>query len=225
MNEHIKGRLRQHTGKLLIGGTGTLLALSVLTLGSSLVGDSPAASDTRPDALVQRLKSDLDKAQAELRTQHAVLLTQLPGVDVERVDRDTATGRSLLLSLTDSSASTRTVKEQQALLDARYGCLDHESRVLTEFVPEWMTATGAVQGSGTTYTLMRPRYRREPGAGPGLLLHGGGPARSGPRRGGSEQHCQERVRGFHLRHLSGRHGDVAGCLPGFEQDTRRAGRR
>ncbi|MCX5103419.1 hypothetical protein [Streptomyces sp. NBC_00439] len=153
MNEHIKDRLRQHTGKLLIGATGTLLALSVLTLGSSLVGDSPAASDTRPDALVQRLKSDLDKAQAELRTQHAALLNQLPGVDVERVDRDTATGRSLLLSLTDSSASTRTVKEQQALLDARYGCLDHESRVLTEFVPEWMTATGAVQGSGTTYTL------------------------------------------------------------------------
>ncbi|MFE4334027.1 hypothetical protein ACFRQM_32830 [Streptomyces sp. NPDC056831] len=153
MNEEIKDRLRQHAGKLLIGGTGALFVLSVLTLGSSLVGDGSAASDTKADQLVHKLEGDLDDAQAKLEMRHAALLAQLPGVDVERVDRETVTGRSLVLSLIDSSASIRTVKEQQALLDARYGFLDHESRVLTEFVPEWMTATGATQGSGTTYTL------------------------------------------------------------------------
>ncbi|MFC9756690.1 hypothetical protein [Streptomyces sp. NPDC056921] len=153
MIKKIKDRLRQHAGKLLIGGTGALLAFSVLTLGSSLVGEDSAASDTKADALVQRLEGDLGNARARLERRHAALLAQLPGVDVERVDRDTVTGRSLLLSLTGSSASTRTVKEQQALLDALYSFLDHESRVLTEFVPEWMTATGATQGSGTTYTL------------------------------------------------------------------------
>ncbi|MFE5863574.1 hypothetical protein [Streptomyces virginiae] len=153
MKEEIKDKLRQHAGKILLGGTGALLALSVFTLGSSLLSDGPATTDTQADALAQKLEGNLSNAQTKLATQHAALLAQLPGMDIERVNRDRATGRSLLLSLTDSSASTRTVKEQQMLLDARYGFLDHESRVLTEFAPDWMTATGATKGAGTTYTL------------------------------------------------------------------------
>lgn len=153
MNEETKDKLRQHAGKILLGGTGALLALSVVTLGASLLSDGPASSDTQADAVVQKLESNLSDAQAKLATQHTALLVQLPGMDIERVNRDRATGRSLLLSLTDSSTSTRTVKEQQVLLDARYDFLDHKSRVLTEFVPEWMTATGATKGAGTTYTL------------------------------------------------------------------------
>ncbi|MFJ2420225.1 hypothetical protein [Streptomyces brevispora] len=153
MNEEIKDKLRQHAGKILLGGTGSLLALSVFTLASSLLNDGPAATDTQADALVQKLEGNLGDAQTKLTTQHAALLVQLPGMGIERVNRDRATGRSLLLSLTGSSASTRAVKEQQVLLDARYGFLDHKSRVLTEFVPEWMTATGATKGAGTTYTL------------------------------------------------------------------------
>lgn len=153
MNEETKDKLRQHAGKILLGGTGALLALSVVTLGAGLLSDGPAASDTQADAVVQKLESNLSDAQAKLATQHTALLVQLPGMDIERVNRDRATGRSLLLSLTDSSTSTRTVKEQQVLLDARYDFLDHKSRVLTEFVPEWMTATGATKGAGTTYTL------------------------------------------------------------------------
>ncbi|MGW5927732.1 hypothetical protein ACWF2L_15985 [Streptomyces anulatus] len=153
MNEEIKDMLRQHAGKILLGGTGALLALSVFTLGSSLLSDGPAATDTQAGALVRRLEGNLGDAQTKLATQHKALLAQLPGMDIERVTRDRGTGRSLLLSLTDSSASTRAVKEQQVLLDARYGFLDHESRVLAGFVPEWMTATGATKGAGTTYTL------------------------------------------------------------------------
>jgi hypothetical protein len=153
VNEEIKGELRQHAGKILLGGTGALLALSVVTLGAGLLSDGPAASDTQADAVVHKLEGNLGDARARLATQHTALLAQLPGMDIERVNRDRATGRSLLLSLTDSSASTRTVKEQQVLLDARYAFLDHTSRVLTGFVPEWMTATGATKGAGTTYTL------------------------------------------------------------------------
>lgn len=153
MNEEVRDKLRQHAGKILLGGTGALLVLSVVTLGAGLLSDGPAASDTQADAVVQKLEGNLGDAQAKLATQHAALLVQLPGMDIERVNRDRSTGRSLLLSLTDSSTSTRTVKEQQVLLDARYDFLDHKSRVLTEFVPEWMTATGATKGAGTTYTL------------------------------------------------------------------------
>ncbi|MEU9167894.1 hypothetical protein AB0D34_08870 [Streptomyces sp. NPDC048420] len=153
MNEEIKDKLRQHAGKFLLGGTGALLALSLVTLGAGLLSDGPAAPDTQADAVVHKLEGNLGDARAKLATQHTALLVQLPGVDIERVNRDRASGRSLLLSLIDSSASTRTVKEQQVLLDARYGFLDHMSRVLTAFVPEWMTATGATRGAGTTYTL------------------------------------------------------------------------
>ncbi|MEU0030654.1 hypothetical protein [Streptomyces sp. NPDC006335] len=153
MKEEIKDNLRQHAGKILLGGTGALLALSMVTLGASLLSDGPAASDTQADAVVHKLEGNLGDARAKLAMQHTALLVQLPGMDIERVNRDRATGRSLLLSLTDSSASTRTAKEQQVLLDARYGFIGHKSRVLTEFVPEWMTATGATKGTGTTYTL------------------------------------------------------------------------
>ncbi|MEU0942517.1 hypothetical protein ABZ379_06930 [Streptomyces canus] len=153
MKEEVKDKLRQNAGKILLGGTGALLTLSVVTLGAGLLSDGPAASGTQADAVVQKLESNLGEARAKLATRHTALLVQLPGMDIERVNRDRATGRSLLLSLTESSASTRTVKEQQVLLDDRYGFLDHKSRVLTEFVPEWMTATGAAKGAGTTYTL------------------------------------------------------------------------
>ncbi|WP_327357880.1 hypothetical protein [Streptomyces sp. NBC_01304] len=153
MKEEIRDTLRQRAGKILLGGTGALLVLSVATLGASLLSDGPAPSDTQADSVVQKLEGNLANAQAQLATRHTALLVQLPGMDIERVNRDRTTGRSLLLSLTGSSASTRTVKEQQALLDARYGFLDHQSRVLTEFVPQWMTATGATKGTGPTYRL------------------------------------------------------------------------
>ncbi|MEU7156130.1 hypothetical protein AB0A98_06750 [Streptomyces chrestomyceticus] len=153
MNEEIKDRLRQHAGKFLIGGTRALLALSAVTLGASLLSGRPTASDSQAEAVVQKLEGKLRDARAKLATQHAALLAQLPGVDIERVKRDRVTGRLLLLSLTGSSASSRTVKGQQVLLDARYRFLDHASRVLTEFVPDWMTTTGTTKGAGTTYTL------------------------------------------------------------------------
>ncbi|MFD9867488.1 hypothetical protein ACFXI8_23690 [Streptomyces niveus] len=149
-------KLRQHAGKILLSGTGALLVLSMVTLGASLLSNGPSVEDTQADAAVQKLEGNLGDARAKLATQHTALLAQLPGMDIERVNRDRAAGRSLLLSLTDSSASTRTVKEQQVLLDARYRFLGHKSRVLTRFVPEWMTATGAAKGAGTTYTLADP---------------------------------------------------------------------
>ncbi|WP_338675875.1 hypothetical protein V1460_25120 [Streptomyces sp. SCSIO 30461] len=181
MKGEIKDKLRRPAGKILLGGAGALLVLWVVTLGTGLLSDGPAASDTQADAVVQKLEGNLGDAQAKLATQHTARLVQLPGMDIERVNRDRATGRSLLLSLTDSSTSTRTVKEQQVLLDACHGFLDHRSRVLT----------------------IRTRVC-ESAAGPELLAHGGGSARSSPRRTGSEQRCQERVPGLHLLHLSQR---------------------
>ncbi|MFK0154236.1 hypothetical protein ACIQVK_19450 [Streptomyces sp. NPDC090493] len=48
--------LRQHAGKILLIGTRALLALSVVPLGAGLPNDSPAASGTQADAVVQKLE-------------------------------------------------------------------------------------------------------------------------------------------------------------------------
>ncbi|MFD2024177.1 MULTISPECIES: hypothetical protein [Promicromonospora] len=144
--------LRSHAGKLLVGGAGALLTLSVFALGSALLDDGSTEPDDE-DALVQALEADLAVALHELKVAHTALQTELASTETDRVSQDEAVIRSLLLSLTDSSASSRSVARTQALLDARYEFLDHESRVLTEFVPGWMTATGSMQGAGTVYAL------------------------------------------------------------------------
>ncbi|WP_424863105.1 hypothetical protein [Streptomyces sp. MMS24-I29] len=152
MTGNVKHWLRDHAGKVLVCGTGALLALSVVSLGTSLLAGESDEAETQAAQLIAKLEDDLVAAQDALETKHEALLTALPGVDTERVRRDAATGRSVLLSLTDSSASSRDVKQTQVLLDARYEFLDTGSRALTEFIPEWMTTTGSGRGVGTVYT-------------------------------------------------------------------------
>ncbi|MFI9629327.1 hypothetical protein [Streptomyces sp. NPDC052042] len=152
MTVDVKHWLRDHAGKVLVCGTGALLALSVFSLGTSLLAGESDEAERQAARLIVKLENDLAAAQDALENRHEALLTALPGVDTERVRHDAATGRSILLSLTDSSASSRDVKQTQVLLDARYEFLDNGSRVLTEFIPEWMTATGSSRGVGTVYT-------------------------------------------------------------------------
>src|SRR5207248_2964025 len=139
--------------KVLVCSTGALLAASLLSIGTSLLGDDSAEVDARAGTLVVTLEGDLTKARGDLKAKHEKLLAALPGVDTERADRDEAAGRSVLLSLTDTSASTRDVTRTQGLLDERYEFLSPSSRVLTEFIPDWMAATGSAHGLGTAYTL------------------------------------------------------------------------
>lgn len=153
MIEDVKDWVRARTGKVLVCFTGLLLTTAVVMMGLTLTSDQNADAENQAGGLIARLQNDLDASQDELRAKHTKLLAELPGLDIERVGRDRATGRGVLLSLTGSSATTRTVRQTQVLLDARYSFLDHKSRVLTEFVPEWMAATGVTQGSGTVYQL------------------------------------------------------------------------
>lgn len=153
MIEDAKDWIRERAGKVLVCTTGGLLALSALSLGATVLDDGSADADAQADELIVQLHDDLEQAQDDLDAKHAQLLADLPGLDAERADRDRATARSVLLSLTDSSASSRNTAQAQAALDARHDFLDGSSRTLTEFVPEWMAATGSAQGSGRTYTL------------------------------------------------------------------------
>ncbi|MEU6263733.1 hypothetical protein [Saccharopolyspora shandongensis] len=153
MIDDAKDWLRDHAGKVLVCSTGALLALSLFSMGTSLVGDGPAKAEAQAEKLVVQLKNDLGTAQDGLKAKHEKLLMDLPSVEIERADRDAVTGRSILLSFTDFSGSSRDVKQTQALLDARYEFVGPTSRALTEFIPEWMDGTGSSQGVGATYTL------------------------------------------------------------------------
>ncbi|MFF1880296.1 hypothetical protein ACFVVC_02340 [Pseudarthrobacter sp. NPDC058196] len=153
MIEDMKDWVRGRAEKVLVGTTGTLMALSLLSLVPALLADGPAEADATADQSIVQLQGKLEDAQAALQARHAQLLADLPGMDAERPDQDRVTARSVLLSLTDSSASSRTVKETQVALDARYGFLGTSSRTLTEFIPEWMATTSSGQGAGTAYRL------------------------------------------------------------------------
>jgi hypothetical protein len=152
--EDAKDWVRERAGKVLVCSTGTLLALSLIPLGSALLGNGSADAEAKADQLIVELQGDLETAENELKATHARLLADLPGLDAERADRDRVTARSVLLSLIGPSSSTRGLAETQASLDARYEFLSTTSRVLTEFIPEWMAATGSGHGSGTTYRLV-----------------------------------------------------------------------
>lgn len=154
MIEEAKDWVRQRAGKVLVCSTGTLLALSLIPLGSALLGNESADAETRADQLIVGLQGELETAEKALDATHAQVLADLPGLDAERADRDRAFARSVLLGLISPSSSTRDLAGTQAFLDARYEFLGPTSRALTEFIPEWMAATGSGHGSGTTYRLV-----------------------------------------------------------------------
>lgn len=155
MIEDAKDWMRDQAGKIVVCTTGALMALSLVLLGSALAGNGTEDPEARADQIIAQLRDDLEAAQADLDVEHARLLADLPGMDPERAERDRISARSVLLSLTGSSASSRSVEETQAALDARYEFLGPSSRVLAEFLPEWMAATGSDQRLGTTYRLAR----------------------------------------------------------------------
>jgi hypothetical protein len=151
--DDVKRWARARAGTVMVCTTGALLALSLLALGGAVLGRGSEDADANADRLVARLQGDLEGAQGDRDARHAGLMAQLPGMDPERAASDRATARSVLLSLTETSATSRSTEEAQAALDARYDFLGPGSWTLTGFVPEWMAATAGGQGKRTPYRL------------------------------------------------------------------------
>ena len=151
--EHLKDWLRNHAGKTFIGATGGALAFSLFWLGGTILGDGPTGAQAASQQSRIALEKRAESAEAELRTSHEKLLADLPGISVDRVRRDQAAGRSVLLNLVDVASSDRDLKAVQAELDARYDFLDNGSRTLTEFLPQWTTSTKGADGRPVIYAL------------------------------------------------------------------------
>ncbi|MEW1548337.1 hypothetical protein [Streptomyces tsukubensis] len=85
-------RLRNLTPSVHQADLGSCCLLASGKLTSGLLSDGPAATETQADALVQKLEDDLGDAKIKLAAQHAALLAQLPGLEIERLNRDGVTG-------------------------------------------------------------------------------------------------------------------------------------
>lgn len=152
--EEVKDWVREHASVVLLGGSGALLVLGLLAACSSMTGGQSQASVNRQAGqLVSNLHGQVKDQQASLVKKHTDMLAGLPGLDSARVSRDQAAGRSILLAVTGSAASSRTVSATQKELIGRYGFFSKTSQAVTSFVPDWMATAGAGKGRGITYRL------------------------------------------------------------------------
>lgn len=147
MNRLVNGA-RMRPKPLFLGVTATVMVLGIVSVVLSMSSSDPEVDAARVAATKVEVAQEREQAEMDLATAHETLLADLPGMDAERVERDEATVRSFLLTLAGTSTSSRTTGEEQASLDARYEVLDEESRLLTEFLPEWIVST-----KGTQFTL------------------------------------------------------------------------
>lgn len=168
MIEKFKAWARTHINRLFLGVPASLMVLGILGVVLTALPEDTEAHAQEVAGVKVELEQDRTEAQETLETEHRQLLDDLGGVDAKRVQRDHGLARDFVLMLAASSSTSRAVADQQASLDARYEVLDGDSRVLTEFLPEWMASTqgrqltlseieaevSGVQGLDYSYTVL-----------------------------------------------------------------------
>lgn len=119
------------------------LLLFVLAMGTTPTGD---AGD-----LKKELGQELTSQQEGLDADYNALIGDVSSVDLDRLARDRAAGRDLALGLAATSGSGLSLGAQQASLLSQFDDLEPDSRVVTQFLPEWLGTTSAA--GPTFYTL------------------------------------------------------------------------
>lgn len=132
--------LSEHKQLTFLSVAGGVLVLGLFSLVTTALGTA-GGEQSEIDALKQDIQAEIDVASDQLDEDYTTLVREMGGVDIERVDRDRAAGRELMLSLSGTSASRLDLAHQQALLKERFGFLEDDSQVLASFLPEWLNAT------------------------------------------------------------------------------------
>lgn len=148
MTQDLSAWMKKRANTVFLGICASLLTLSVLGLAAAMKPGDAAMAAEQVATLKAGLVEDKEEAEAELETRHSELLADLSGIDTDRVTRDRKVIRSFVLSLAEAPMSSRSVRDEQISLDARWDALDAKSRTLTEFLPEWMAT-----GEGRHYRL------------------------------------------------------------------------
>lgn len=129
----------------ILASCGLLIASAA---GLALTATSDGGVQAMADEIAQtrtELTDQRDAAQKDFDTTYNELLSQLPGVDAERLSGDTATLRSAVLAVMGTSASNADAKTQAEVLADRYEAL---SSAGGWFLQDWLAAT-----QGTVYEL------------------------------------------------------------------------
>lgn len=92
---------------------------------------------------IDDLRGELTSQQESLASDLVTLNRDISSVDVERVNRDSEQGHELMLALTGTSGSQLGVGAAQKSLSTRFDAFDEKSQALTEFLPEWISATAS----------------------------------------------------------------------------------
>jgi hypothetical protein len=148
MKQDLGAWMKKRANTVFLGICAGLLALSVASLVMALGPGDQASSAEQAAGIKAGLVEDKDGAEAVLEARHSELLAELGGTDADRIKRDRTVIRTFVLSLAEAPASSRSVRDEQISLDARWDVLGPDSRTLTEFLPEWMAT-----GEGRHYRL------------------------------------------------------------------------
>lgn len=141
MKQDLGAWMKKRANTVFLSICAGLLALSVASLVMALSPGNQASSAEQAAGIKAGLVEDKEGAEGELEARHSELLAELGGIDADRIKRDRRVIRAFVLSLAEAPASSRSVRDEQISLDARWDVLGPDSRTLTEFLPEWM-ATG-----------------------------------------------------------------------------------
>lgn len=144
MKQDLGAWMKKRANTVFLSICAGLLALSVASLVMALSPGDQASSAEQAAGIKAGLVEDKEGAEGELAARHSELLAELGGIDADRIKRDRRVIRAFVLSLAEAPTSSRSVRDEQISLDARWDVLGPDSRTLTEFVPEWM-ATGEGQ--------------------------------------------------------------------------------
>lgn len=130
--------------------------MTVITLGA-LIGGGVAASGVftpDPDASIRndsaRIKKETESFRTQRDQQYRTVVRDASHVDQDRMERECTKGTELIRSVVRMSASSKTTKEAQEHLVATHPELGPQSRVVSEFVPTFLTLNGGESGSGKT---------------------------------------------------------------------------
>ncbi|SIO86932.1 hypothetical protein [Nocardiopsis sp. JB363] len=148
MKQDLGAWVKKRANTVFLSICASLLALSVTSLVMALSPGDQASSAEQAAGIKAGLVEDKEGAEGELATRHSELLAELGGIDADRIKRDRRVIRTFVLSLAEAPASSRSVRDEQISLDARWDVLGPDSRTLTEFTPEWMAT-----GEGRHYRL------------------------------------------------------------------------
>lgn len=127
---------------------GVVCAGCVASAVHAVSTDSTTVADEQAQPQLQEAQSAEADARQGLADQYQDTLSQLPGHESERAAADVATGQDLIDSVTASLGSTNGTKSSAQLLATSYSGLGSDSQLLTDFLPDLVSATATTPQLG-----------------------------------------------------------------------------